>query len=197
MDKRWARTYFNVYFFATLDRTFFQQDPRSWWSPLLSDIMFLIGFQYHRLCKWITPSLISPEGENKREGTCPPSLLSHSFVMLMRVRSSIPGTICPSSEFGPQALQTCPIVCVCPSRKRWVDMVFVAQKAPPSTARVCCSLAYMWWGGGLFAWPVRGNIRAVRCFLGCERYVDFFVWCHWRVTVGWGMKPHQNSNENV
>lgn len=62
----------------------------------------------------------------------------------MGVRSSIPGTICPSSGFGPQALQTCPIVCVCPSRKWWARLVLVAQKAPPSTARACCSLAYMW-----------------------------------------------------
>lgn len=40
-------------------------------------------------------------GKQKRGYLFPPPL-SFSFLMLMRVRSSIPGTICPSSGSGPQ-----------------------------------------------------------------------------------------------
>lgn len=129
---------------------FFKQDPHTRYSLLFSwqHVPNWVPVPQTLLGKWVTPSLISIEGENRERGYLFPPPLSLSFLMLMGVRSSIPGTICPSSGFGPQALQTCPIVCVCPSRKWWAGMVLVAQKAPPSTARACCSLAYMWrWEG--------------------------------------------------
>ena len=121
-----------------------------------------------------------------------PPPLSLSFLMLMGVRSSIPGTICPSSGFGPQALQTCPIVCVCPSRKWWAGMVLVAQKAPPSTARACCSLAYMWQregGGGRAARvPCAQQHQGPPPFVPLRVLHRFYVRCPCWVTVwlrGW------------
>lgn len=69
-----------------------------------------------------------------KESTCPPTPpLSLSFVMLMQVRPSISATICPSSEaplsLGPKRSRRCSIVCVCPSRKWTVDMLFVASES--------------------------------------------------------------------
>lgn len=107
--------------------------------------------------------------------------------MLMWVRPSIPGTICPSSAFGPQALQTCPIVCVCPSRKWWVDMFFWGPKGSfiNSTSRLFISL-HVTEGGGCSC-ALCAVTSGLPLFVLLWILFRFYVWCHCQVTVGRGM----------
>lgn len=142
--------------------------------------MLLIGLQISATdCKWVTPSLISIEGENRREGTCSPA----SVPLFSHVNG---GAVLNPGHHLPFLRVWAPSTpdvshCLCVSKQKVVSTH--GSCGPKGSTIKSTSLLFISLHVTELACPVCSNIRAIQCLFCCEPGSDLM--CDVTVSNRW------------